>query len=176
LIGILEDYEMKLVRKWLEIGVDIISFHTDIGTQHGLMISPAKFRKYIKPLYKKLFTTCREAGVLVYLSSDGRLLDIVDDLIECGVSVHDPQLRANTLDGIAKAYKGKMCVDLDLDRQMFAFCTPADIRKQVREAVEKLYLPEGGLMMKAEFNGANIPLENIEAMCKAMEEFCIGKK
>ncbi|MEM2960705.1 MAG: uroporphyrinogen decarboxylase family protein [Candidatus Bathyarchaeia archaeon] len=176
LIKMLEEYETKLVKKWLEIGVDIISFHTDIGTQHGLMISPAKFRKYIKPLYKNLFTMCRKAGTHVYLSSDGRLLDIVDDLIECGVSVHDPQLRANTLEGIAKAYKGKMCIDLDLDRQMFAFCTPAQIRRQVKEAVEKLYLPEGGLMMKAEFNGPNIPLDNIEAMCRAMEQFCIGKK
>ncbi len=176
LIKLLEDYEMKLINKWLEIGVDVISFHTDIGTQHGLMISPAKFRKYIKPVFKKVFTTCRKARTHVYLSSDGRLLDIVDDLMECGVSVHDPQLRANTLEGIAKAYKGKMCVDLDLDRQMFAFCTPVDIRRQVKEAVEKLSLPEGGLMMKAEVSGGNVPLENIEAICQSMEEFCIGHK
>ena len=176
LIDMLLDYEMNLVEKWLEIGVDIMNFHTDMGTQRGLMISPAKFRKYIKPLYKKLFTMCRDAGTHVYLSSDGRLLDIVDDLIDCGVSIHDPQLRANTLEGIANAYKGKMCIDLDLDCQMFAFCRPADIRKHVKEAVDKLYLPEGGLMIKAEFIGENIPLANIEAMCRAMEEFCIGKK
>jgi len=173
LIRMLEDYEVKLIDKWLEIGVDMISFHTDIGTQHGLMISPVKFRRYIKPMFRRLFATCRKAGAHVYLSSDGRLVDIVDDLIECGVSVHDPQLRANTLEGIAKAYKDKICIDLDLDRQMFAFCKPADMRRQVEGVVEKLYLPEGGLMMKAEFYGADVPLENIEAMCEAMEEFCI---
>lgn len=176
LIKMLEDYEMKLIGKWLEIGVDMIVFHTDIGTQHGLMISPAKFRKYIKPMFKFLFTTCRKAGTHVHLSSDGRLLDIVDDLIECGVSAHDPQLRANTLEGIIKAYKGKMCIDLDLDRQMFAFCTPADIRQQVKEAVEKLSLPEGGLMMKAQISGGNVSLENIEAICHSMEEFCLRNK
>jgi len=175
LIHMLLDYEMRLVKKWLEIGVDMISFHTDIGTQKGLMISPAKFRKYIKPLYERIFMTCRNAGTHVYLSSDGRLLDIVDDLIQCGVSVHDPQIRANTLEGIAKAYKGKMCIDLDLDRQMFPFCKPADVKRQIREAVEKLYLPEGGLMMKAEIYGADVPLENIEAICRAMEESCLGK-
>jgi len=172
LISMLLDYETKLVKKWLEIGVDMVSFHTDIGTQNGLMISPVKFRKYFKPMFRKLFRTCREAGVHVYLSSDCRLLDIVDDLIECGVSVHDPQLRANTLDGIAGAYKGRLCVDLDLDRQMFPFCSSSDIRRLVRESVEKLYLPEGGLMMKGEI-GPDVPLENIEAMCQAMEEFCI---
>lgn len=174
-IEMLLDYELRLVKKWLEIGVDIVSFHTDIGTQNGLMISPGKFRQYLKPMFKELFNTCRNAGAHVYLSSDGRLLDIVNDLIECGVSVHDPQLRANTLEGITKAYKGKICVDLDLDRQMFPFCKPADIRQQVKEAVEELYLPEGGLMMKAEIYDVNVPLENIETLCQAMEEFCIDK-
>jgi hypothetical protein len=172
LINMLLNYETRLVEKWLEIGVDIMSFHTDIGTQNGLMISPLKFRKYFKPMFKKLFTLCRNAGVHVYLSSDGRLLDIVDDLVECGVSVHDPQLRANTLDGIARAYKGKLCVDLDLDRQTLPFCSPQDIRRMVEESIGKLYLPEGGLMMKGEI-GPDVPLENVEALCQAMEDFCI---
>lgn len=173
LVKMLEDHEMKLIKKWLKIGVDMITFHTDIGMQTGLMISPAQFRRHIKPMFKKLFMTCRNEGTHVYLSSDGHLLDIVDDLVECGVSVHDPQFRANTLDGIERVYKGKMCIDLDLDRQMFAFCKPSDIRNQIRESVERLNSPEGGLMMKAEVSGTNVPLENIEAICSAMEEFCL---
>lgn len=173
LIKMLQDHETVLVDKWLELGVDIIGFHTDIGTQRGLMISPAQFRKHIKPLYKALFTRCRDAGVHVHLSSDGRLVEIVDDLIECGVSVHDPQFRANTLEGIERAYKGKMCIDLDLDRQMFAFTTPELLHTHVRESVERLNSPEGGLMMKGEVSGTNVPLENIEALCDAMEKYCI---
>jgi len=174
LIEMLEDYEMRLVTKWLEIGVDVIAFHTDIGTQNALMISPEKFRKYIKPMFKRIFTTCREAGTPVSLSSDGRLLEIVDDLVECGVSVHDPQLRANTLDGIRHAYKGKMCIKLDLDRQMFPFCRPEDIRNQVEQAVETLNAPEGGLMMMGAVFGDDVPLANIEALCEAFEQFCLA--
>lgn len=175
LINMLLDYEMRLVGKWIEIGVDAVSFHTDIGTQQGLMISPERFRKYIKPMFRKLFGECRNAGVHVYLSSDGRLLDIVEDLIGCKVSVHDPQLRANTLEGIERHYKSKMCIDLDLDRQTFPFCRPVTIRRQIREAIERLHIPEGGLMMKAEMS-PDVPLENIEATCQALEEFCIREK
>jgi len=171
LVDMILDYEMKLVGKWLEIGVDEIYFHTDIGTQDALMISPAKFRKYIKPMFKTLFQTCRRAGTHVRLSSDGCLLEIVDDLVECGVSVHDPQFRANTLEGIASHYKGKMCLDLDLDRQLFPFCTPAEIRRHVAESVEALYMPEGGLMLTASLSD-DVPLANIEAMANAFEEFC----
>ena len=60
----------------------------------------------------------------MHLSSDGKLLEIVDDLVECGVSVHDPQLRANGLDGIVRRYRGKLCAQVDLDRQAFALSAP----------------------------------------------------
>jgi uroporphyrinogen decarboxylase len=166
----LTEHELALVNKWLEIGVDIISFHTDIGTQKALMISPADFRKYLKPMFASIFQTCRKAGTHVFLSSDGYMLDIVDDLVECGVSVHDPQIRANTVEGIVRAYKGKLCADVDLDEQMFARCTPDDIRRQVEEVVEHMGSVKGGLMLTGLIMEADVPLENIEALCAALEK------
>nr|MDO8113840.1 uroporphyrinogen decarboxylase family protein [Candidatus Sigynarchaeota archaeon] len=184
LIQMLQDVRTAQLDQYYEIVheqpdehfIDIVSFHTDIGTQDRLMISPLKFRKYIKPLYAALFQRCRKEGSHVYLSSDGNLLSIVDDLIECGVSVHDPQERANTIPGIKKAYKRKMCVDLDLDRQIFPFATPEQLDRQIKRAVEELNGPNGGLMMKAEISDDNVPLENIEAICNAFEKYCITRK
>jgi uroporphyrinogen decarboxylase len=171
LIDILTEYELQVVDQWIRIGVDVINFHTDIGTQQGLMISPASFRRYIKPMYRTLFQRCRRSGSLVHLSSDGRLLEIVDDLIECGVTIHDPQLRANTLEGLVKAYKGKLCARLDLDRQSFPFLTPGQLRDQVRRVVEAMDDPRGGLMIDARFYGP-VPWRNVEALCESLEEFC----
>ena len=170
LIEMVLDYNMTYIHLWLEIGVDVMYIHGDIGTQRGLLMSPKTFRKVLKPAYKEMFMACRNAGAHVYYSSDGNLLTIVDDLIECGVSIHDPQARACTIEGIAQAYQGKMCVKVDLDEQMFPFCTPADIRKHVREVVEKLWLPQGGLMVCGEPT-PDVPLENIGAICSALEEF-----
>lgn len=172
LIDMLQEYELKLIRKWLEIGVDMICFHTDIGTQNSLMISPEKFRLYIKPLFKSLFLPCRKAGIHVSLSSDGNLLEIIDDLIECGVSVHDPQLRANTIQGIAKAYKHKLCANVDLDRQSFPFAKPGELRNQVRQVVATMADLKGGLMILASIS-SDTPLRNIEEICAAMAEYCL---
>ena len=123
-------------------------------------------------MFTRLFQKCRDAGVHVYLSSDGCLLEIVDDLIECGVSAHDPQLRANTLQGIVKAYKGKLCAFVDLDRQSFPFLTPNEIRQQVREVVDAMALPEGGLGLVAAVYGSDVSLHNIAALCEAIEDYC----
>jgi len=174
LIDMVTEYHLESARKWLSIGVDTVWFHTDIGMQDRLMISPDKFRKYIKPMFKQIFLPYREAGVHVLLSSDGCLLEIVDDLVECGVSCHDPQIAANTLAGIERCYKGKLCIDLDLDRQKFPFWQPGDVWQQVREGVERLGSPEGGLMLWAWVADANMPLENIEALCQAGEEYCLA--
>ena len=172
LIDMLEANVAKLVERWLEIGVDSIYFHSDIGTQKSLMISPATFRKYLKPMFARLFGRIRRAGPHVYFSSDGHLLEIVDDLIECGVSVHDPQIRANTLEGIVRTYKGRLCADVDLDEQGFVFMSPKQIREHVGEVVDRMVMPEGGLMLTAGIFDADISLKSIEAICEAMEDYC----
>ena len=45
LIQRLTDHELFLVRKYIDIGVDQMNFHTDIGTQDRLMMSPRQFQK-----------------------------------------------------------------------------------------------------------------------------------
>ena len=168
LIGMVLDFNMREIGKWMEIGVDIMHFHGDLATQRGMMMSPATFRKYLKPAYKEMFQACRKSGAHVHYSSDGNLLEIVDDLIECGVSCHDPQVRANGIDAIAENYKGKLCALVDIDEQMLPFCTPGDIDDQVREIIDKVASPEGGLVLYA-CPSEDVPLQNIEAICVAWE-------
>jgi len=118
-----------------------------------------------------MFKPCREAGSHVAFHSDGHILDVVGDLIEAGVTVINPQIRANTLEGIVSTLKGKVCINLDLDRQLFPFAKPQEIRKHIEEAVSRLGSKDGGLMLSAEV-GPDVPLENIEAICKTFEELC----
>ena len=170
------DYQRALVQKWIDCGnVDELAFHTDFGTQTSTMISPAHFRKYLKPMFSDLFGMCKQAGIRVRLSSDGNIVPLADDLVECGVIAHDPQFRACGLQNIARYYLGKIVILLDLDRQMFEFCTPDDIEAQVREAVQTLDRPEGGLMIFAWIHG-NVPAENVEAIARSMQKYCIDNK
>lgn len=173
LIDMLTEYEVGLVSEWLKLGVDIVGFHTDIGAQNSLMISPEKFRRYLKPMFKRIFTICREAGAHVSLSSDGRLLEIIDDLIECGVSLHDPQVRPNTIEGISEKYNGRLCAKVDLDQQkILPFGTTEEVDSHLKEVVEKLNSPAGGLMIYAEIQQI-YPLANIEALFQALEKYCL---
>ncbi|MEI6513207.1 MAG: uroporphyrinogen decarboxylase family protein [bacterium] len=174
LIQMVQNYNLKKIEKFTGAGVDVINFHGDIGTQRGPMISPAAFRKYVKPWYKTIWQACRQGGAHVYYSCDGNLLSLVDELIECGMTLHDPQSRANTLEGIRDTYIGKVCFKLDLDQQVIMpFGTPAEVKSYIKHAVNMLNDPKGGFMIMFEVQPA-YPLENIEAACEVLEEVCLA--
>ncbi|HOX39966.1 MAG TPA: uroporphyrinogen decarboxylase family protein [Candidatus Brocadiia bacterium] len=171
LIDMVCEYNCGEVRKMCENKLPkIVGFGDDLGMQHALPISPAKWHKYLTPCFKKIYGIVHAAGSSVYMHTDGCIIPIISELIECGVNVVNPQIRANGLDNLARECRGKVCVNLDLDRQMFPFCKPEDIDGHIREAVEKLSLPEGGLWISAEC-GPDVPLETIEAICVALEKY-----
>lgn len=149
---------------------DIIYFGDDLGMQHGLAIGAQRWRRYLKPCYKKMYDMVHAAGKKVYMHTDGMIYEIMPDLQECGVDMINPQFRANGLDNLVRVCKGKIPICLDLDRQMFPFASAREIEEHVKECVEALYLPEGGLALNIELN-YEIPLENIEALLTAVEKY-----
>ncbi|MCD6362274.1 MAG: hypothetical protein J7M38_15555 [Armatimonadetes bacterium] len=171
LIELILEQNMRVIERYLDLGAEFMSFGDDLGNQDALPISPAHWRKYLGPCYRRMYGACREAGTHVYMHSDGHMIPIISDLIEAGVTVINPQIRANGLENLVRECKGKVCVNLDLDRQLFPFATPAEIDTHIAECIEALGSDEGGLMLSAEC-APDVPLENIRAICEAYEKYC----
>jgi uroporphyrinogen decarboxylase len=113
----------------------------------------------------------KKKGALVYLHSDGKTLDILEDQIEAGVDIVNPQDLCNGIDNIAKRIKGKACIQLDIDRQKIVpFGTRKEIFELIEEEVRKLGDPRGGLEFIAGIY-PQTPPENIEALCEALEKY-----
>ena len=73
------------IRMAAEAGADGIFILEDLGTQTGLLFSPAMFRRYFRDTYTRLYGLAHTLGMKVFLHSCGRNAEILDDLIECGV-------------------------------------------------------------------------------------------
>ena len=147
----------------------VMGFGDDLGMQNGLAIGAAKWRKYLGPCFAKMFGMVKAAGKLVYLHTDGCIHEIMPDLQACGADMINPQFRANGLENLVRVCRGKIPINLDLDRQMFPFATPAQVKEHVRECVEALWLPQGGLGLNLELN-YDVPLENAAALLDALRE------
>jgi len=171
LINMVAHHNMKIVNKYLSMGVDVISFGEDLGTQTSSIISPAAFHKWVAPTYQALMQPCRKAGCLVYLHSDGYIMDLMDEFVECGVNIINPQDLCNGIDNLAREVKGRMCISLDIDRQKIVpYGTRKEIRELIEEEVKKIGSPQGGLEMVCGIYPPTPP-ENIDALCSALEEF-----
>lgn len=171
LIESLTEYILELVNRLLKCGrIDVVYIGDDLGTQTRMPISPSIFREFIYPSYRKIFGRIRESGVHVYFHSDGHIIEVVDQIIDAGVSILNLQDKVNGLENIKSLCKGKVCIDVDVDRQhLVPFGKPEEIKLHIKRIIEELSLKKGGLMIEAEVHPPTPPA-NIKALAESMEE------
>ena len=168
------EYNLYQVAAILPRMGEMVYFGDDLGMQRGLAIGAERWRKYMKPCYRKLYGMIKvyKPSQLIYMHTDGCIYEIMPDLVECGVDMINPQFRANGLDNLIRVCRRERTIpiNLDLDRQLFPVANRSRLFDHVAEAVEGLYLPEGGLGLNVELN-YEIPLENMAAVLDAVEKW-----
>ncbi|MFP4027746.1 MAG: uroporphyrinogen decarboxylase family protein [Candidatus Brocadiia bacterium] len=117
LIEMVEHFNLGLVQRYVDAGVEWVGYPEDLGMQKGPMLSPDQFRKYIKPTYRRLIAPAKEAGCVIHMHSDGDIRELCEDIIDVGVEVINLQDLVNGIDWMEENLKGRVCIDLDIDRQ-----------------------------------------------------------
>ena len=171
LIAELEEFNLALVKRFVKGGCSAMLYPEDLGMQVGPMVPPELFRRYIKPSYQRIMKPATEAGIPIHMHSDGDIRSLVDDIVDSGVQVINLQDLVNGIDWIAEKFRGKVCVELDIDRQFVTpNKTPKDIDDLILEEVSKIATKDGGLcMVYGLYPG--VPLENVKAVMDAMEKY-----
>ncbi len=171
LIDMVVQFSEGIVERCLDLGAAMMCYPEDLGAQNSPLISPDLFRRFIGPMYEKLVAPARRAGCLVHMHSDGNIHALAEDLATAGIDALNVQDLVNGVDWIAGNLKGRVCIDLDIDRQQVTrFGTPEQIDALLRSEVETLGSPEGGLMMIYGLYPGT-PVENVEAVMDGMERY-----
>jgi uroporphyrinogen decarboxylase len=166
----LAGYARQVFDRYLELGVDAITFSEDLGTQRALMISPALFREFLLPEYVYCFENVLRAGKLVYFHSCGCVEDIAGDLAAIGVGILNPvQARANDLRRVKRDTAGRMALLGGIDTALLAAGTPAQVRESVAQTMAILK-PGGGWVCAPDQSLPGIPEENMDALWRAAAE------
>jgi hypothetical protein len=158
------------VRTWIAAGAETVGLPEDLGGQQRSILGPRHFRKWGTPYYRELHSMAQAAGCLTHFHCDGNVMDIADQIVAIGPNVFNPQDRANGVDNLARAFKGRLCIDLDFDRQhALPFGTPREIEELIEYEVRTLGARAGGLMFTVEIR-ADVPPRNLEAVATALEK------
>jgi uroporphyrinogen decarboxylase len=165
------EHNIYSIERYVKAGVDCITFGDDWGAQERLLIHPDHWRRFFKPRYARMFGVARDAGVHVWFHTDGWILEIIDDLIEIGVTVLNPQHACMGTKHVGEIAGGRVCIRTDIDRQwVIPLGTPEQIVGAVKEAIAAFGRFNGGVMLHGEI-GPDVPFENIEALYSAFYEY-----
>ncbi len=147
----LADYQIGIIEEAFRLGKGRIHCYDttdDWGTQQGLMLAPEIFREIFKPQYKRIFDKAKECKMDIRFHTDGKINDILLDLIEVGVNIiniHQPKLVG--IAEISKIAQGKICFEAAVDIQAtLPTGDKALIEQEVKDLIEKWATPQGGFI------------------------------
>ncbi len=170
LLDRITDIQLKLIHKYLDLGIDGAYFGDDYGAQKGLLFSPGMWRTYIKPRLAKMFAPFVERGLPILMHSDGQIQKILPDLVEIGLTALNP-VQPEVLDHawLAENFKGKLAFYGGISTQtVLPNGSPEDVRKAVSACVETL-APDGtGLIIAPSHRMmTDISMDNVTALLEA---------
>jgi uroporphyrinogen decarboxylase len=167
-------YHLAAAEKLVRLGVDMIWTGDDVGAQHSMLISPALWRKYLKPRMAQFIATLKAINPKLKLAyhSDGCIYPIIPDLIEIGVDVLNP-IQPASMDPLRlkREYGGRLCFWGSIDEQhTLPFGRPADVREEVLARISTLGSDGGLILGPTHHVQLDTPLENFWAMVNTVLE------
>lgn len=155
-------------------GVDCVQISDDWGGTNSLLISPDDFRTFFVPYFRRLVEGIKETGVPVIMHNDGRIWDVLDDLVDCGIDGLHPVERAAGMDlkKVKEKYKGKLTPVGNINNKItMASADPEDVRKEVLECIKEAGA-DGGYIIATDHSIHDlIPYENVKCLIETVKEY-----
>ena len=170
-------YHLTAAKKLAQMGVDMIWIGDDVGAQTNMIISPACWRKFLKPRMAQFVAEVKATrpGVKIAYHSDGTIDPIIPELIEIGIDVLNP-VQPACMDParLKREFGDKVCFWGSLDEQYtLPFGSPEEVRAEVLLRLETIG-KGGGLIIGPTHNvQLDVPLENFWAMVDTVKNTAI---
>ena len=132
------DYNIAQVREALKYDIDALYFGDDWGQQHGLIMGPDVWRKFIKPQLKRMYDVVHEHGKYVFIHSCGDVDELFDDLIEIGLNCFNPfQPEVMDVYKLLEEYRGRLAFHGGLSIQKtLPFGSVEDVRTESKKLLK----------------------------------------
>lgn len=140
----------------------------DMAYTEGLLVSKKILKKHVFPWIEEAAGLCGEHRIPCIFHSDGKLWDIIDDLVAAGINgLHPIEPKAMDIEEVKKRYRGKLCLlgNVDLDA-VLTRGTPEIVANEVKRKISTLGQGGGYCLGSSNSIPDYVPVENYVAMVK----------
>jgi uroporphyrinogen-III decarboxylase len=156
------------------MGVDMIWIGDDVGTQDRMLMSPAHWRRFLKPRMAHFIERIKNINprLKVAYHTDGCVYPIIPELIEIGVDVLNP-IQPASMDPaqLKREYGDRLCFWGTIDEQWtLPFGGPDDVRSEVLRRLRTIGKGGGLILGPTHHVQLDTPVENFWAMVHTITE------
>ena len=165
-------FNLAVLEKVCAWDVDAIFFGDDWGQQTGLIMGPKLWREFIKPRIARMYRAAKAKGKYVIIHCCGRVQELFDELIECGLDVFNPfQPEVMDVFEMKKQFGGRLSFYGGISTQRtLPFGSVADIKDEVRRLLDRIGADGGYIAAPAHAVPPDAKAENIAAMIEVLQE------
>ena len=171
------DQSIETGLQLIQGGAEVIFMCADYCFNDGPFLSPAMFRQFVTPFLKQIITAWRKAGALVVKHTDGNIMPILDQLVECQPhALHSLDPMAGIDIRQVKDLVGeRLCLIGNVNCALIQAGTQEEITESARYCLKYGGVQSGGYIFSSSnciFQG--VPLENYLHMLRVREEYGAG--
>ena len=139
----------------------------DLAYNKSPFVSPRMFNEMFLPSYKRISKIVHKKGVRLIFHSDGNILPIIDELIECFDAIHPWQASAHIdIAEVKKQYGDKVCIMGNVPVATLIHNKPREISNYVKRLLKNC-APGGGYFMSSGNSIVpQVPIRNYMAMLR----------
>jgi uroporphyrinogen decarboxylase len=161
------DWTLKAAEAAYKTGkIDAFVLADDWGSTTGLLMSPQHCKKFFLKPFADIVQGLKKFNLPVIMHNDGRIIDILDDLVATGINGYHPVEKAAGMDltTVKNRYKQKLCPIGNINNKTTMVSgTPADVEQEALECI-KIAAADGGYILATDHSlHDDIPIENIYA-------------
>jgi uroporphyrinogen decarboxylase len=151
--------------------LDIVLTGDDFGTQHGPIVSPAMWERYLGEGFASSMALVKSAGARSMHHTCGSVLPIVPLMLDRGLQILQslqPEARDMDHRALKRAYAARLAFHggISIQRTMPSG-SPEDIAREVRERMDSLGRGGGYIICTSHNVQADVPVRNLIALLDA---------
>jgi len=164
------DFHLGIAAHYLKLGVELVFFSDDLGTQIGPLINPRIVRDFFLPEYSRLFDLYKRHHVLVEFHSCGHIQPFLEMFMDLGVDVLNPiQATANDLGKVRAITQGRMALHGGISSAIVMDGPVERIEDEVSRRIAQLGR-SGGYFCSVD-QGLPFPESHRQAMHRAIQKY-----